>query len=124
MQYVILVKRYQHLQTALSFCQACVDRQHTVLQVFFMDKAVWLANSLNIIATDQFDLTNAWKKFATQNNIPFIICSTSSAKYGILSKKQAQYFDKPYHILDPMFTVAGLTECFAACQQADRVITF
>lgn len=124
MKYVLLIKRLQHLQTALSFCQTCIDRHHTILQVFLMDNAVWLANTLNVTATDQIDLTQAWKALATKHNIPLVACSTSSAKYGILSAQQAHYFDKPQHNLNPDFISAGLTEYFSACQQADRVMTF
>ena len=122
MRYAVIVKTEKRLDTALFFCQACQAKGHKVLRVFLMGSAVLIANRLRVSAPDTFDMTAAWEQFAQSSDLIIQVCSTSAAKYGILSAEQEHYFGKSDYIMSPHFEANGFVECFTSCHDADRTI--
>ncbi len=114
----------QTAMTALLFAQQLLERQHTILRIFFSGDGVYNGNSLVIAPQDEVNIPLAWQKLAQEHNIEMIICISSALKRGIIDTAEAQRYEKPQHNLLTGFEISGLGQLVEASIISERLITF
>ena len=114
----------QTAMTALLFAQKLLERQHTILRIFFSGDGVHNGNGLCIVPQDEMNIPLAWQKIAQEHGIELIVCVSSALKRGIINEQEAQRYEKPQHNLLSGFEISGLGQLIEASIHADRLVTF
>lgn len=116
MQYVIVIKSPYFSPAsllALDFVSELTKAGHQILQVFFVNQGVELANSLILPPCDEINFSEKWQNLALLHNFPLVVCVTNASRRGIDDTS-----------LQKHFTLATLSDLATALDKADRCITF
>lgn len=114
----------QSSRSALKYAQAVINRGHTLKAIFFYQEAVYHANALSIVPTDESDARSSFKALNKSHNTPLLLCVTAAEKRGVIDKEQAKLEALNHFNLDEAFTVAGLAEMAAIAAETDYVVQF
>ncbi|CAH0534541.1 Sulfurtransferase TusD [Vibrio stylophorae] len=114
----------QASHSALAFAQAVVARGHQLVRVFFYQDGVYNASSLNLPASDEFDVVAAWQALAQQTNCELITCVAAALRRGIVSEQEATQANLTEHNLADGFSQGGLGVLAESLLDCDRVIQF
>lgn len=114
----------QSARHAYRFACALIEKGHTLVSVFFYQDGVHNASSLTLPANDEFDLHNAWKTVAAQNNVRLESCVAASLRRGIVDSHEATTYQLLASNTAKEFELAGLGGLAEAMLTQDRVVQF
>ena len=114
----------QSSRSALKYAQAVINKGHELKAVFFYSEAVYHANSLAIIPTDEDNIGDGFRQLNKTHNTPLLLCVTAAEKRGIIDAQQAKLELFDHHNLDESFTIAGLAEMAEIACECDRLVQF
>ena len=110
--------------TAYQFARAAVSQGHEIYRVFFYGDGVLNTNSLSISSQDETNLSQAWDKFLTSNEIDSVACVSSARVRGILSSEESKQNKKAGTSLCESTKISGLGQLVDAALQSDRLVSF
>ncbi|XKM13385.1 sulfurtransferase complex subunit TusD [Orbaceae bacterium ac157xtp] len=101
---------------AYQFCQALIEAKQKIEAIFFYQDGVYNANSFTSPANDEFNLVDAWQRFASLHKIPLTVCISAAQRRGVVSDLDNN--------LATGFELTGLGELTEKIATSDRVIQF
>lgn len=104
-------RRAEAHRSAIAFCTALLDGEHTLERLFFYNAAVRIAAEQTPSGHDE--LVDAWRRLATRANVRLTACITAAQRRGVTIEQTASGFE-----------LAGLGQLADATLNADRTITF
>ena len=114
MQFVILVNAApfseQSGHTAYAYCNALLDKGHQLIQLFFFQNGCYHALMTHQTKQSVNEQPIAWQRLSRNQTVPLKFCTTAAARRGIENS----------HIIE----ASSLSQFIAACDQADRIVTF
>ncbi len=110
--------------TALQYCRAVVQSEHSLYRIFFYGNGVHTASDFFALPQDELDLPAAWKDFIAENNLDAVVCIAAALRRGILNSDEAARYEKSGHNLAKSYDLSGLGQLIEAAATSDRVITF
>ena len=110
--------------TALRFCRAALEQDHTLKRVFFYGDGVHTASSLPAPPQDEYKLTEQWQALISEHNLDAIVCIAAALRRGVLDSDEQQRYQKNAANLSQDFTLSGLGQLIEASATSDRTITF
>lgn len=108
--------------TAYHFCKTLLQKNHTIIRVFFYSDGIYTANSLITSSSDEINLTHLWQELAEQDHIELCVCVSAANRRGIQNLEDAPV--NPMTNLAKGFILTGLGQLTEAIIKADRFITF
>lgn len=128
MNYSILVKAAPFSQqgavSAYRFCQAVLNKGHSINRIFFYGNGVLNANGFAIHPQDETNLVTQWSQLAKQYRLELIICISAALRRGIIDTQEAERYEKKASNLAEGFKISGLGQLIEASITADRFIVF
>lgn len=110
--------------TAIQYCKAVLESEHTLYRLFFYGEGVHSASMLCTPPQDELNLPEQWKTLIHEHNIDAVVCIAAALRRGILNEEEALRYEKPSHNLTPAFELSGLGQLVDAAVTSDRIITF
>ncbi|EGQ7964683.1 sulfurtransferase complex subunit TusD [Vibrio vulnificus] len=114
----------QSARTAYQFATALIEKEHTLVSVFFYQEGVTNGTELTVPANDEFHLTKAWQQLAKQHNVRLETCVAAALRRGVVSQSEAAQHGLLQHNLAEGFEQAGLGSLAEAMLTQDRVVQF
>ncbi|MCF2947048.1 sulfurtransferase complex subunit TusD [Paraglaciecola aquimarina] len=114
----------QGSNSAYRFSLAALEAGHTINGVFFYENGTLNGNSLQISASDEFDLLNAWQALVTQHKVPLKVCVNAATKRGVTNAQDAEESDKLHFSLSNNFESVGLGDLAVLIKDSDRLVQF
>lgn len=114
----------QNAYSAYRFAHAAVQSKHKVNGIFFYQGGTINGSNLQIMPSDEFDLSNAWKTLSQQYQVPLMVCVSAASKRGITSAEDARDSDNPHFSLSAPFESVGLGDLAILVNNSDRLIQF
>jgi tRNA 2-thiouridine synthesizing protein D len=111
-------------QIALRFARAALAKGHQIHRVFFYHAGVSLANAFAVQPQDERDIAEEWARFALDHDIELAVCVAAALRRGVLSRQEAERYERPAASLKAPFQIVGLGQMIEAAIEADRFITF
>jgi len=110
--------------SALQFCEAVLQQDHSITQVFFYAEGVGSANNLSVLLADEFDAVNEWQFLKERYGINLYVCVSAAERRGVLNAEQATEHAKECINCHPSFEMVGLGELHSASLVSDRTVVF
>ncbi|NQY33714.1 MAG: sulfurtransferase complex subunit TusD [Alteromonadaceae bacterium] len=101
--------------TAIAYIEAALEEEITVVGVFFYQKGVLNASKHLVLASDEFQVIEQWKKLYITHNLPLHLCVTAAQKRGLSDESEVSN-------IHDFFTISGLGELVELSNMADRVV--
>lgn len=114
----------QSARNAYGFACALIEKGHKLTSVFFYQEGVTNGSSLVVPANDEFDLTAAWQKLASENDVKLETCVAAALRRGIVGDQEAKQHDLSASNLADNFEQIGLGSLAEALLTQDRVVQF
>ncbi|WP_302721951.1 sulfurtransferase complex subunit TusD [Gilvimarinus gilvus] len=128
MKYTVVVmgapEGSQSSRTALAFCHALVDQNHTLERIFFYADGVHNASMLVTPPQDEQNLPADWSNFIQQYDVDAVVCIAAALRRGIMDTDEQSRYQKSAANLSAAFSLSGLGQLIAATASSDRTITF
>jgi tRNA 2-thiouridine synthesizing protein D len=110
--------------TALRFCQATLDRGHSIYRVFFFNDGVHCGNRFITPPQDEIAIPLQWQTLQQEHELDLLVCVSSALRRGVIDAKEAERYDINGHNLAKGFAIGGLGQWVDACINADRIVRF
>ncbi|MDH5434148.1 MAG: sulfurtransferase complex subunit TusD [Gammaproteobacteria bacterium] len=111
--------------SAQRFVQTAIASGHSIVQVFFSQEAVLVANPQTEKPTDEAQLAQNWQLLAKENKFSLDVCVSSAERRGIAAFCETVADDGIHHSTDGKFRIAGLAHLAAGMnQQPYKLIHF
>ena len=114
----------QAADTAFSFAEAAIARDHEIYRLFFYLDGVHNASSLATPPQDESNLPARWRELVEAHNIDAVVCIAAGLRRGVLDEVEQQRYEKTGSNLNDGFTLSGLGQLIDAGTHSDRLITF
>ena len=114
----------QNAYSAYRFALAAVQSKHNINGIFFYQSGTLNGSSLQITASNEFDLYAAWEKLSKEYQVPLMVCVSAASKRGITTAQDAQESDNSHFSLTAPFESVGLGELATLISNSDRLIQF
>lgn len=111
-------------QTALHFAKAALNKNHSIMRLFFYQDGVNTATALSVLAQDEQNISTEWQAFITLHSIDAIVCSTAAMRRGIINHEEAERYALRASNLNSAYQLSGLGQLIDGTLKADRLITF
>lgn len=110
--------------SAWQFARAAVSSGHTISQVFFYQDAVLHGTQFSVPMQDEVDVIALWAEFASEHQVPLMVCVSAAERRGVLSEPQAAEHGLEHFNIHPQYEIAGLGVLHEAAMMSDRMVTF
>ena len=104
--------------TAINIVQAAINRNITVVGVFFYQDGVLNAAKHLSIPSDEYQTLSHWQQLNSEHNVPLYLCITAAEKRGLTD----ELGNNENSNIDKAFTVSGLGELVELTSKAERVV--
>ena len=111
-------------QTALHFAQAALAANKRIDRIFLYGDGVHLASSLSAPPSDELNLSEAWARFLSDNDIPGVACIASALRRRLVNESEMKRYDLAAANLREPFEIAGLGEWISSAASESRVLYF
>ena len=101
--------------TAIQIIESALSQQIPVVGVFFYQDGVLNANKNIVIASDEYQALQQWKRLYKTYNLPLHLCFTAAEKRGLSDEVEQ-------HNIDESFSISGLGELVELSCKAGRVV--
>lgn len=110
--------------SALRFCRAILESEHSLSSVFFYQSGVNAANSFLSGHSDEISLLTEWQTLYSEHKVPLLVCVSAANRRGVISQDDAAETDRKHFNLTNPFTSSGLGELTELMAGSDRVVQF
>ena len=111
-------------QTALHFAKAVLAANYQIDRVFLYGDGVHLASNLTAPPSDELNLSDAWARFLSDQDVPGVACIASALRRGLVNEAEMKRYDLPAANLREPFEIAGLGEWVSSTASESRVVYF
>lgn len=109
---------------AYLFAKSALEMGHEIIRIFFYQDGVYNTNTFNSPASDEYDITQAWRSLATEYDLQLVNCVSAALRRGIISETEANENQLSHWNMQAPFIMGGLGELVTGIEKADRVVSF
>jgi len=110
--------------SALNFARAVIEEGHILRKVFFYQDGVLNGNRFVVPANDELNVSEAWRKLASEHNVILETCIAASLRRGIIGSEEAKLHQISGDNLAEGFVQSGLGSLSEGLLIEDRVVQF
>lgn len=128
MRFAIVVNEgpytHQASDTAYQFTKAALEKEHSIVRVFFYNDGVNNGTRLTVPPQDDRNLQKLWTELGEKHRLDLVVCVAAAQRRGVLDASEAKRHGKEADNIAQGFRISGLGQLIEAGIEADRVVVF